>query len=112
MTASSPSPSRARRFALAALGLVGAVALAILFLGSLALIQFFLASLTLMADVAATMSLTISPALAWLNHRAMVSDAVPSEARPGTLMRVYSRFGIAVSLMLAVYFVSMRWLVA
>ena len=88
------------------------VALAILFFGSLVLIQFFLASLTLMADVAATMSLTISPALAWLNHRAMVSDAVPSEARPGTLMRVYSRFGIAVSLMLAVYFVSMRWLVA
>ena len=86
------------------------LALVVLFVGSLLLIQFFLDSLTVMADVAATMSLTISPALAWLNHRAMMSTAVPAAARPGAMMRAYSVFGIAISLILAVYFVTMRWL--
>jgi uncharacterized membrane-anchored protein len=36
---------------------------------------------------------------------------VPLAARPGKAMRVYSGFGIAVSLMLAGYFVFMRWVV-
>ena len=88
------------------------LALVVLFFGALALIQFFLESLTVMADVAATMSLTISPALAWLNHRAMTSSAVPVDAKPGALMRAYSLFGIAVSLILAIYFVAMRWVFA
>ena len=87
-------------------------ALLILFFGSLALIQFFLGSLTVMADVAATMSLTVSPALAWLNHRAIMSEALPPAAKPGVLMQAYSRFGIAISLMLAIYFVIMRWVIA
>ncbi|MGR8922118.1 MAG: NRAMP family divalent metal transporter, partial [Gammaproteobacteria bacterium] len=84
-------------------------AMVVLFFGSLAVIRFFLGSLTLMADVAATMSLLIAPALAWLNHRAMTSAAVPAAHRPGAAMRAYSVSGIAVSLSLAVYFVIMRW---
>lgn len=85
-------------------------ALAVLFVGSLAVIRFFLGSLTTMADVAATMSLLVAPALAWLNHRAMTSDAVAPAHRPGRAMRAYSVFGIAVALLLAVYFVTARWI--
>lgn len=87
------------------------IALALLFAGSLVVISFFLGSLTAMADLAATMSLLIAPALAWLNHRAMTSEPVPAAHRPGGAMRAYSVFGIVVSLLLALYFVVMRWIV-
>ena len=86
-------------------------ALIVLFFGSLVVIEFFLASLTTMVDVATILSLLTAAPLAWLNHRAMTSDAVPLAARPGKAMRVYSGFGIAVSLVLAGYFVFMRWVV-
>ena len=84
-------------------------ALATLFVGSLAVIEFFLGSLKAMADLAATLSLLIAPVLAWLNHRIMTSEAVPAKARPRHSMRMYSVFGIVVSLSMAIYFVTMRW---
>ena len=83
--------------------------LAVLFAGALAVIQFFLTSLKTMVDVATIFSLLTAPALAWLNHRAMTSAVVPEADRPGPRMRAYSLFGIAVSLVLALYFVTMRW---
>ena len=72
-------------------------------------IQFFLTSLKTMVDVATIFSLLTAPALAWLNHRAMTSAVVPEAYRPGGRMRAYSLFGIVVSLLLAVYFVTVRW---
>ena len=81
----------------------------VLFVGSLLVIQFFLASLTTMVDVATILSLLTAPALAWLNHRAITGSEVPEAARPGGAMRVYSGFCIAISILLALYFVGIRW---
>lgn len=81
----------------------------VLFLGSLLVIQFFLTSLTMMVDVATILSLLTAPALAWLNHRAITGGEVPVEARPGRAMRAYSWSTITISLLLALYFVYIRW---
>lgn len=85
------------------------VSLGTLYIGSLVVIQFFYESLKTMVDVATVLSLLTAPALAWLNHRAMTSDAVPVKARPSSGMRAFSWFGIAMSLLLALYFVGIRW---
>ncbi|MEQ8493323.1 MAG: divalent metal cation transporter [Gammaproteobacteria bacterium] len=87
-------------------------ALAVLFAGSMLVIEFFIRSLTRMVDVATVLSLLTAPVLAWLNHRAMISDVVPASARPGAALRAWSWCGIAISLVLAIYFVVMRWVVA
>ncbi|MGH7572368.1 MAG: NRAMP family divalent metal transporter [Gemmatimonadota bacterium] len=84
--------------------------MAVLFVGSLLVIQFFLTSLTTMVDVATILSLMTAPALAWLNHRAITSAEVPLEARPGSGMRAYSWFCITISILLALYFVGIRWM--
>ncbi len=86
-------------------------ALGVLFVGSMIVIEFFIRSLTAMVDVATVLSLLTAPALAWLNHRAITSDVVPVAARPGAAMRAWSWCGIAISLLLASYFVVMRWVV-
>ncbi len=87
------------------------VALGVLFLGSMIVIEFFIRSLTTMVDVATVLSLLTAPALAYLNHRAITSDVVPATARPGPAMRAWSWCGIVISLLLASYFVVMRWIV-
>jgi len=74
-------------------------------------IEFFIHSLTTMVDVATVLSLLTAPALAWLNHRAITSDVVPTAARPGPAMRAWSWCGILISLLLASYFVIMRWVI-
>ncbi|MEQ8661625.1 MAG: hypothetical protein RLW62_12485, partial [Gammaproteobacteria bacterium] len=86
-------------------------ALGVLFVGSMIVIEFFIRSLTTMVDVATVLSLLTAPVLAWLNHRAMVSDVVPPDCRPGGALRAWSWCGIVISLLLALYFVVMRWLV-
>jgi len=86
-------------------------ALGVLFVGSMIVIEFFIHSLTTMVDVATVLSLLTAPALAWLNHRAITSDVVPTAARPGPAMRAWSWCGILISLLLASYFVIMRWVI-
>jgi len=86
------------------------VALGVLFVGSLIVIQFFLNSLPRMVDVATILSLLSAPPLAYLNHRAMTGAEVPEAARPGPAMRAYSWFGVGTSLVLALYFIGIRWI--
>lgn len=50
--------------------------------GSLTVVAFFLTSLKAMVDLATTASFLTAPVLAWLNHRAMTSGAVPVDRRP------------------------------
>jgi len=44
--------------------------------------------------LATTLSFLTAPVLAILNHRAILSQEVPDEARPGRKMRIYSLAGI------------------
>lgn len=85
-------------------------AIAVLAVGALVVIEFFGKSLPQMADTATSLSLLTAAPLAWLNHRAMTGPEVPQEARPGKAMQAWSWFGIAVSVLLAGYYVWFKWL--
>lgn len=55
---------------------------------------FLLKSLKDFVDVAMVLSFLTAPALAWLNHRAILGAEMPSEHRPGKRMILYSWAGI------------------
>jgi hypothetical protein len=76
-------------------------AMAVLGLGAVAIAGLFLASLQGLVDVATTLSFLTAPALAWLNHRAILGDEVPPEARPGRVLVAWSWAGILFSLLFA-----------
>ncbi len=84
-------------------------AIAVLGVGSLGIITFALKSLTSLVDVATTVSFLVAPALAWLNHRAMMGEEVPAEHRPGPKFVVYSWLGIIFSLTFALYYLTYLW---
>jgi Mn2+/Fe2+ NRAMP family transporter len=86
-------------------------AMSVLAAGSLLVIGYFASSLPRMVDVATTLSLVTAAPLAWLNHRAMTGPEVPAAARPATALRVWSWFGIWTSVVLAAYFIVMRFIV-
>lgn len=85
-------------------------AIVVLALGALAVIEFFGKSIPVMADTATSLSLLTAAPLAWLNHRAMNGPEVPPQARPGQAMQAWSWLGIAVSVLLAGYYVWFKWL--
>jgi Mn2+/Fe2+ NRAMP family transporter len=84
-------------------------ALVVLGIGALAVIKIGLGSAETfksLIDLATTLSFLVAPALAFLNHRAMVGEEVPAEHRPGPKMVIYSWLGIIFSLAFALYFLS------
>lgn len=79
-------------------------AISVLGLGALGIINFALKSLPSLVDVATTVSCVLAPALAWLNHRAMLGEEVPAEHRPGPRLAAYSWFGITFLTAFALYY--------
>jgi Mn2+/Fe2+ NRAMP family transporter len=57
-----------------------------------------------LVDLATRLSFLTAPALAWLNHRAMLGEEVPPEARPGPRMIAFSWAGIVFCTLFAVYY--------
>jgi Mn2+/Fe2+ NRAMP family transporter len=84
------------------------VSLIVLAVGSIGIIGFLLKSLTPLVDLATILSFLTAPMLAWLNHRVILSDEMPSEHRPGKGMIAYSWAGIVFSTVFAVYFLWVR----
>lgn len=74
--------------------------------------QFFMTSLTSLIDMAATIAFITAPLIAYLNHRAIRSDFVPTACRPGKLMTLYSRFSIAVMISFACSYLYLRFWVS
>lgn len=62
----------------------------LLIIGSLLILSFFLNSLKQLVDFAATVSFLAAPVFAFLNHRAIFSEEVPKEARPGKSLLLWS----------------------
>lgn len=58
--------------------------------GSVLIIGRFTQAMPPLLDLAASLSFLSAPILSWLNHRAVVSDEVPEESRPGPRMRAAS----------------------
>jgi hypothetical protein len=63
-----------------------------------------------LVDLATTLSFLTAPALAILNHRAILGDEVPREHRPGRALVAYSWAGIVFSAVFAIYFLYRRFL--
>lgn len=61
--------------------------------GSLILI-LFMKSFTGFIDFSTSVAFLAAPFLAFFNHRAMTADEIPSDLRPGPLMRAWSVLGI------------------
>lgn len=47
-----------------------------------------------LVDLATTLSFLGTPAIAWFNHRAILSGAVGADSRPGSVLRAWSWIGI------------------
>lgn len=62
--------------------------------GALLIIHQFTANLRALVDLATTLSFIGTPMIAYLNHRAIFSDDVPCEHRPGWAFRVASMCAI------------------
>lgn len=77
--------------------------------GALIILQAFVSSLKLMVDVAATLAFLFAPLIAWLNHRAMVDRAIAEAQRPAAVLRVWSLFGVACLLAVALYYLYLRF---
>ncbi|MEQ9097165.1 MAG: divalent metal cation transporter [Phycisphaerales bacterium] len=69
--------------------------LAVLAAGAIVILAVFLRSLSDMVDLATTLSFLGTPAIAYFNHRAMTSTAVPAEHKPARWLIVLSWAGIA-----------------
>ncbi len=65
-----------------------------LWVGTIGVLALFVSSLTAMIDVATIVSFVTAPALGYLNLRAVQSDAVPVEHRPGKGMLWLSWIGL------------------
>lgn len=78
--------------------------------GAILVLFLLMSSLTAMVDLATTLSFLTAPALAWLNHRAMTSDAVPAAHRPAPWLRAASLAGIAFLTVFALYYAWLRFI--
>lgn len=86
-------------------------ALAIMAVGSIVILHQFLADMKRLVDVATVLSFLTAPALAWLNHRAVTSAAVPVEHRPARWLVVSSWLGIGFLGGFSAYFLYLRLVV-
>lgn len=98
---SSESDPVWRRIYLASIALLG--------LGAVAVLMAQSALLTLVA-IATSASFLTAPVLAWLGHRAMHADEVPSAARPRPWLTYFSLACIAVQAAFALYFLWLTYL--
>lgn len=85
-------------------------AIAVLAGGAVAVLFALMTSLSAMVDLATTLSFLTAPVLATLNHRAMMSAAVPVEHRPAGWLRAASLAGIAFLTVFALYYGWLRFM--
>ena len=62
-----------------------------------------------LVDIATTLSFLTAPMLATLNHRAIMSQSVPPDARPPSWLRVWSLIGIALMAALAIGWLALKF---
>lgn len=65
-------------------------------IGGLLIVIGLRSQLGRLVDLATTLSFVSTPVIAWLNHRAMFSDEIPSDQRPSLAMRAASWLAIGV----------------
>ncbi|NKB36578.1 MAG: divalent metal cation transporter [Gammaproteobacteria bacterium] len=73
-------------------------------LGASLILVLFLKSFKTFIDFATSVAFVTAPLLATFNHRAMYSDEVPPDQRPGKIMQIWSLAGIVVMFSVAVFY--------
>ena len=86
------------------------ISMVIMVCGALAIISFFLGNLSRLVDFAATISFLGAPVFALLNHRAIFGNDVPEKARPGTVLRIWSKTGIAALIAFALLYLYLAYI--
>ena len=85
--------------------------LILMVLGGVVTYTFFLTSLHALIDLGAITAFIAAPAIAWFNHRAMTSAAVPAEYRPSMALQRYSLVSVLVMGLLSLAYLVLRFLV-
>lgn len=85
------------------------LAMLLLIAGAQALLHFAFSSLRSLVDLATVLSFLTAPALASLNHRAMLGDDVPQALRPKDWLRRYSLLCIVLQALFAAAFLWLRF---
>lgn len=83
----------------------------VLFGGTLTIILFFAKSMRSMVDLATTLSFVFSPALAWINYKAVTSNHFPEEAHPGSFLKILSWIGIIFFSVFTIIYVVWRFFI-
>ncbi len=81
----------------------------ILALGAVLMIACFASSMRAMVDLATTLSVVTTPFFAVMNYMVVTSPKMPSDAKPGKLMMLFSRTCIVVLTAFAVYYLMWRF---
>ena len=85
--------------------------LVLMVLGGILTYTFFLTSLHTLIDLGAITAFIAAPAIAWFNHRAMTSPAVPMQFRPGRLFQLYSLASLLIMGILSLTYLYLRFMV-
>lgn len=85
--------------------------LIVLFAGSWVIISFFVANMRKMVDIATTLSFVFSPALAWINYKAVTDQHFPKKYKPGLFLRILSWIGIIFFTVLTVVYIIWRFFI-
>jgi Mn2+/Fe2+ NRAMP family transporter len=72
--------------------------------GAMAVLLFFMSSFKTFIDLATSVAFLTAPLLAFLNHRAVFSNEVAEEHRPGVAMKTWSQVGIVLMGMFGLYY--------
>lgn len=86
-----------------------AFSLIVISAGSFGILAFYALSLKVLIDIAATIAFLFAPLIAWLNHRAMTLPDLPTSARPGTVLRIWSLIGVIVLTAMALTYLYLRF---
>jgi len=85
------------------------VFMAVLAIVALGILQYAGAKLTALVDFATILSFLTAPIFAYMNYRVIMSDAMPSEAKPGAWMRGLSWLSMAFLLGFSLIFLYWRF---
>ena len=73
--------------------------------GSMFIVGFYLKSLKALVDLATTLSFLTAPFIGFLAYRAISSDYIPEEFRPGPKLRILAVIGIGFLFAFMLFFI-------
>jgi Mn2+/Fe2+ NRAMP family transporter len=79
-----------------------------LVLASLGAISTLMKSFETFIDMTSVIAFLVGPLIAWLNHRSMFGNQVPTAYQPGPLIRVWSGMALLILVLVSVFYLYLR----